>query len=92
MTRSADSSCRASMLELPRRIARVTSLVVSRHESIAAQWAALILPAAFIYRIRASQEYPVLVLLLIALYATERSRRSTSWIAVLALAACTTHS
>ena len=62
--------------------------VVRRHEGVALQWAALILPIAFVYRVRANQEYPVLVLTLLGLYATHRARRSPAWILVLLLAAC----
>src|SRR5262245_3223163 len=60
-------------------IRSVAGLVVGRYESTAVQWVALILPIAFVYRVRASQEYPVLVLLLLAIYATERSRTSAPW-------------
>jgi hypothetical protein len=49
---------------------------------------ALILPVAFINRIRATQEYPVFVCLLLAVYATQKSRTSPRWIPLLILAAC----
>ena len=69
---------------------RVAALVVSGRDSAVVPWVALILPVAFINRIRATQEYPVLVLVLLALYATEKSRTSTAWIAVSIVAACAT--
>lgn len=71
-------------------IRRVAALVVGAHESAAIQWAALILPIAFVYRIRATQEYPVLVLMLLALYATHQARKSAVWILLLVFAACAT--
>ncbi len=67
---------------------RVAAMVVGEHASAAVPWVALILPVAFINRIRATQEYPVLVLLLLAVYATQKSRTSTAWVAVLMLATC----
>ena len=69
---------------------RVGALVVGQRESAVVPWVALILPTAFVYRIRATQEYPVLVLLLLAIYATEKSRTSAAWIVVTVLAACAT--
>jgi len=58
----------------------LASSVLKPHEAAAVRWAALILPVAFVYRIRANQEYPVLVLMLIALIATEHARRQPLWI------------
>ncbi len=46
----------------------------------------LLLPIAFTYRIRANQEQPLLMFLVAALYALERSRSSLTW-AVLSTAA-----
>jgi hypothetical protein len=69
-------------------VKKVVSPIVHDHEAIAAQWAALILPIAFVYRVRANQEYPVLVFTLFALYATHRSRRSLIWVLGVAIAAC----
>lgn len=69
-------------------IGRVAAPLVKEHEAVAVQWAALILPIAFVYRVRANQEYPVLVLTLLALYATHRSRRAAVWIAGVVSAAC----
>jgi 4-amino-4-deoxy-L-arabinose transferase-like glycosyltransferase len=39
----------------------------------------LLLPIAFVYRVRANQEQPLLMLLLAALYGLERSRSSMRW-------------
>ncbi|MSO46081.1 MAG: hypothetical protein EXQ59_04865 [Acidobacteria bacterium] len=69
-------------------VRKVASPLVRDHEAIAAQWAALILPIAFTYRVRANQEYPVLVLTLFALYATDRTRRTPAWMLGIVSAAC----
>lgn len=71
-----------------RMVGEVVSPLVRDHEAIALQWAALILPIAFTYRVRANQEYPVLVLTLFALYATHRTRRSPVWMLGVVSAAC----
>jgi 4-amino-4-deoxy-L-arabinose transferase-like glycosyltransferase len=68
-------------------IRRVAAPLVQPHEAAAVAWAAMLLPIAFVYRIRANQEYPLLVLVLVALYATERSRAGAGWIFVTAAAA-----
>jgi 4-amino-4-deoxy-L-arabinose transferase-like glycosyltransferase len=67
---------------------RVAALIVGAQDAATVPWVALVLPVAFINRIRATQEYPVLALMLLAIYATEKSRRSAAWIAVLVFAAC----
>ena len=67
---------------------RVAALIVGAHDSAVVPWVALILPVAFINRIRATQEYPLFVCVLMAVYATERSRASAAWTLVLILAAC----
>jgi hypothetical protein len=69
---------------------RVAGLVVGPRSASVVPWVALILPVAFINRIRATQEYPVLVFLLLALYATHRSRTSAGWIVAAIAAACAT--
>jgi hypothetical protein len=69
-------------------LGHVAALVVSDEEAVAIQWAALVLPVAFVYRIRANQEYVVLALTLLALYGTQRSRRSGAWIWVVIGATC----
>jgi len=67
---------------------RVASLIVGAQAAATVPWVALVLPVAFINRIRATQEYPVLALMLSAIYATEKSRTSAAWIAVSVFAAC----
>jgi 4-amino-4-deoxy-L-arabinose transferase-like glycosyltransferase len=67
---------------------RVTALIVGEREAAVVSWVALILPVAFINRIRATQEYPMLVFTLLALYATQKARDSAAWIPVSILAAC----
>jgi 4-amino-4-deoxy-L-arabinose transferase-like glycosyltransferase len=62
--------------------------LVRWHEAIAVQWAALVLPVAFTYRVRANQEYPVLAMTLFGLFALERSRYRRGWIAGLMAAMC----
>jgi 4-amino-4-deoxy-L-arabinose transferase-like glycosyltransferase len=62
-------------------IKSVASPFVRDHERSALVWVALLLPIAFTYRIRANQEYPVLVLVLAALYATNRARTAPMWVA-----------
>lgn len=69
-------------------VRRVVAPLVTDAEATAAQWAALILPIAFVYRVRANQEYPVLFLTLVALAATDRARRSAVWALALIGAAC----
>jgi hypothetical protein len=69
-------------------VRHVAAPVARDYEARAAQWASLFLPIAFVYRIRANQEYPVLFFTLLALVATERTRRAPMWIFVLAAAAC----
>jgi 4-amino-4-deoxy-L-arabinose transferase-like glycosyltransferase len=69
---------------------RVASLIVGEQGALVASWVALILPVAFVNRVRATQEYPVLFLILAAVYATEKSRVSQSWIFVAVAATCAT--
>ena len=57
------------------QLRRVASLIIADRRAAIVPWVAPIIPAAFINRIRATQEYPVLVLILLAIYATEKSRR-----------------
>ena len=45
-----------------------------------------LVPAAFVFRVRANQEYPMLLCLLVVLLALDGVRRSWSWSAVAALA------
>jgi hypothetical protein len=68
----------------------VAALIVGSRKAAVVPWVALMLPAAFVNRVRATQEYPVLALMLLAIYATERSRTSWRWIGVVIAAACAT--
>ena len=45
-------------------------------------WALLLLPIAFVFRIRANQEYLVLAGIVISLYGLERARASAVWVVV----------
>ena len=50
-------------------------------------WALLLLPIAFVFRVRANQEYLVLAGILVAVYGLDRARRSAGWV-VVAAAGC----
>jgi hypothetical protein len=45
-------------------------------------WALQLIPIAFVFRVRANQEYLLLAGLLLAIYGLERARNSWAWIAV----------
>ena len=45
-------------------------------------WVLQLLPVAFVYRIRANQEHPLLMCFLAVIYATERARTHPRWIAL----------
>ena len=45
-------------------------------------WALQLIPIAFVFRVRANQEYPLLAGLLVAIYGLERARASWPWIGV----------
>ena len=45
-------------------------------------WALQLIPIAFVFRVRANQEYPLLAGLLLAVYGIERARIGWAWIAV----------
>jgi hypothetical protein len=49
--------------------------------AVALGWILQLLPIAFVFRVRANQEYAVLAGLLLAIYATERARTRPAWIA-----------
>lgn len=63
-------------------VQRVAAFLVMPVESRALAWMLQLLPIAFTYRIRGNQEQAVLLLLLVALWGTERSRKDSRWIAV----------
>jgi 4-amino-4-deoxy-L-arabinose transferase-like glycosyltransferase len=45
-------------------------------------WGLQLIPIAFVFRVRANQEYPLLAGLLVTVYALERARASWGWIAL----------
>lgn len=53
--------------------------LVSRRDARALGWIVQLMPIAFVFRIRANQEYAVLAGILLALLATERSRARPAW-------------
>ena len=61
-------------------VALIASAVVPRNEARALQWLLQLLPIAFVFRVRANHEYAVLAGILLAVYATERSRTRPWWV------------
>lgn len=57
----------------------IAAAVATRSEATAIGSILQLLPMAFVFRIRANQEYAVLAGLLFALYSTERARTSAVW-------------
>jgi hypothetical protein len=62
-------------------VTSISAFVVPVRDARALGWILQLLPIAFVFRIRANQEYAVLAALLFAVYATERARKSPIWIA-----------
>ena len=60
-------------------ITLIAATVSSRGEARALGMLLQLLPIAFVFRVRANQEYAVLAGVLFALYATERARTRPSW-------------
>lgn len=60
-------------------VTAIAASVTSRREATALGSILQILPIAFVFRVRANQEYAVLAGLLFALYATERARTRPVW-------------
>jgi hypothetical protein len=67
-------------------IGLIARAVVADSEARALSWLLQLLPIAFVFRVRANQEYAVLFGLLLAVYATERSRTRAAWTPVMVLA------
>jgi 4-amino-4-deoxy-L-arabinose transferase-like glycosyltransferase len=65
-------------------VARVTSVTDGRAALLLLQ----LMPLAFIFRIRANHEYPMLVCLLVAIVGIEAVRRSWRWVWITPLALC----
>jgi hypothetical protein len=61
-------------------IVLIARSVVPRARADALGWIVQLLPIAFVFRIRANQEYAVLAGVLFALYACERSRTRAPWV------------
>ncbi len=60
----------------------LASRLVPEAESRALAWTLQVLPIAFVFRIRANQEYLLLAGLLLAVYGVERARTRPSWMVV----------
>jgi 4-amino-4-deoxy-L-arabinose transferase-like glycosyltransferase len=58
---------------------RLAARFVGERDARALLWTLQIIPIAFVFRIRANQEYAWLAGLLLALYATDRARTSRPW-------------
>jgi hypothetical protein len=65
----------------------VAGVMVKGLEARALAWVLQLLPVAFVYRIRANQEHPLLMGLLALLYGTHRARTRSSWL-ILMIASC----
>lgn len=65
-------------------VARLTSVADGRAVLVLLQ----LMPLAFIFRIRANHEYPMLVCLLVAIVGIEAARRSWRWLWVTPIALC----
>jgi 4-amino-4-deoxy-L-arabinose transferase-like glycosyltransferase len=66
----------------------IARTVVPASEAHALGWLLQLIPIAFVFRIRANHEYAVLAGLLLAVYATERSRRKVAWVAGIVAGFC----
>lgn len=73
VTLAAQSACLLLFVALAARLVPMTQA-----RSLA--WTLQLLPVAFVFRIRANQEYLLLAGLLLAVYGVERSRERASWI------------
>ena len=60
----------------------LASRFVPPTQARALMWALQLIPIAFVFRVRANQEYPLLAGLLLAVYGIERARLGWAWIAV----------
>ena len=68
----------AALLTLSALAARLAPASQAR----ALVWTLQLIPIAFVFRVRANQEYPLLAGLLLTVYAIERARTSWPWVAV----------
>jgi 4-amino-4-deoxy-L-arabinose transferase-like glycosyltransferase len=60
-------------------IGLIANAVIPRRDARALSWILQLLPIAFVFRVRANQEYALLLGLLFAVYATERTRTRGRW-------------
>jgi 4-amino-4-deoxy-L-arabinose transferase-like glycosyltransferase len=63
-------------------LAALAARVIPRLDARLLVWALQLLPIAFVFRVRANQEYLVLLGLVAAIYGTERARDRAGWIAM----------
>ena len=68
-------------------LAALASCLVPPAHARLLHWALPLIPIAFVFRVRANQEYLLLAGLLVAVYGAERARSHVAWIAVAALGA-----
>lgn len=61
-------------------LAALAARLLPRAEARLLVWALPLLPIAFVFRVRANQEYLLLAGLVVALYCTERARERARWI------------
>jgi len=67
---------------------RLAVVLVPPLEGRALGWVLQLLPIAFTYRVRANHEPAVLLLLLVAVLSTERSRSRVAWVGLMAASLC----
>jgi hypothetical protein len=66
----------------------VAGILVSGVEARSLGWILQLVPVAFVYRIRANQEHPLLMCFLAMLYATHRARRGPAWLLLVVASFC----
>ena len=66
----------------------VAGAVVRPFEARALAWILQLIPLAFVYRIRANQEHPLLMCFLALLYATHRARTHAAWLLLMVASFC----
>jgi hypothetical protein len=76
----------AQILSLLVLVSLASRLLPQAHARAIA-WGLLLIPVAFVFRVRANQEYLVLAGILVSIYGLERARTSVAW-AVVAVAGC----
>jgi hypothetical protein len=72
-------ACQIAVLLL---MSALASRIAPPPQARALVWALQLIPIAFVFRVRANQEYPLLAGLLLAVYAIERARVGSAWIVV----------